>query len=303
MGAVSFLRTSTERRLSVVAWALPVGVAMRWLTTSIYGALTWALITYWLFALFSDSTPFGLRELMLWVDDLPMEAKTALLTALLTIMGFMIAFQTATANWKAQEVGKITIGITTEVSDFYNEALRDVTSLKLQAKYLLRANRAIEDGDEDAAFRVSYAVSEAASFTSTRAKLSAMAVESYGIVGRHSVVLALTADAPQTLNECAERLNTIAKSMWIHYPVVFTDNSDEQIAHFHRQIDVEKIDKFIQDCEDNYSVIMGLVGAVRGVLLGPIVGFNMNSARQIFAVRGDLGAVFNRALAKKVGKS
>ncbi len=74
----------------------------RFLVGSLYGILILLIILYFALPYFTDIQPYSFDELLLFVMNLDPQYKVAILTSLITVVGFLIAFQTATTTWKQQ---------------------------------------------------------------------------------------------------------------------------------------------------------------------------------------------------------
>lgn len=226
---------------------------------------------------FGETKPYTGAELALWLDRLPIEAKSAIITSLITISGFIVAFHTATASWKAQTLAQIKLTVANEIEHFYSEVSSLVTDAEIFTENLVDTFNAIEDGiNRESSFKVQHALARIPEFISMRQRLSAMSVAVHGITGRHYSLLSTVPGALNYLEDCVAALNDVTKKMWIRLPHI-EENNNQYVAEFHYQLNRQECLESIECCQKNGRLMNGLSGAVRGALLHPIIGFNASS--------------------------
>lgn len=79
-------------------YGLPVLLALRFLVGTVWGVFLLSAVVYCVSWLGGDSKPLTLGQLILWIDGLPTESKTAVVTSLLTVLGFLVAFHMSPAH-------------------------------------------------------------------------------------------------------------------------------------------------------------------------------------------------------------
>jgi hypothetical protein len=118
------------RRLpsSFVSWlffcVVPLTLIFRFLIGNVFGLLITSVLLYFGTSIFGESKPFNFAQLILWIDGLPIDSKTSAVASVLTIVGFLIAFQTATASWKAEALANLKSHVAAEIEQFFSEASR-----------------------------------------------------------------------------------------------------------------------------------------------------------------------------------
>ncbi|MCW8126409.1 hypothetical protein [Microbulbifer halophilus] len=80
---------------------------LRFLLGTAFGALILSILLYQYFQCCSQITPFSVEGLFDWFAQLDAEYKVALFTASVTVTGFVVAFHTATANWRNQMLAEL----------------------------------------------------------------------------------------------------------------------------------------------------------------------------------------------------
>lgn len=284
---------------TVTAWlfynGLPVVLVVRFLLGTIFGVLFLSLLLYWVMWTTGEPKPFTFAQLVLWVDGLPTESKTAVVTSVLTVLGFLIAFHTATVNWKAEALAHLKAHVAGEIELFFSEASRRITDAEIYVRSLVEAVNLAQGAGApaEAVFKVQRALEMTPSFLANRDRLSAMSIEVHRIAGRHYSVLSTVWGATKALEDCATAFAEITQQMWVRLPTV-QPNLPDPIGQFVTQINVTECSAFIACCKRNFGFINGTTGGVRGLLLAPLVGVN-------FATRFSLSgkrSVFVEALEK-----
>ena len=293
---LAFVRRMPPKLIAAMFYyGLPVILLLRFLLSTIWGVLLLSISVYWLAWITGEPRPFTLQKLVLWLDGLPTEAKTSVVTTMLTIFGFLVAFQTGMLNWKAQALAQMKQHVANEIDSFYTEASRLTIAAKIYVDLLVKAVNCLQSQgpSNDAIFNVSQALKKADQFRATRDRLSEMSIEVHRIAGRHSSLLATIGGALDTLEECASAFSEITQKMWVHVPIISDDNPDP-LAEFAAQVNVAKCTDFLECFDRNHLFMIGNSGGVRGALLAPVVGFNL-ATRMSFSGRK---TIFTEAMHK-----
>lgn len=287
MFGLSLLRRIPPNLFAWIIYAVaPVQLLLKYLVGTVYGAFLFSVLLYWAMSIAGESKPFTSDELLIWIDGLDNDTKTAIATSVITILGFLVAFHTATHNWKAQAVTNLKINIAAGIGLFYGEALGLVVDAKIHAQSLLDAANLIktEGATTRAAFRVERALELNSRFLEKRERLSAMAVEVHSILGRDYSLLATIWGATKALEDCASAFSEITQKMWVPIPSIQA-NFPNPLEQFVRQVDVQQYSEFIECCERNYGFISSTMGGVRGSLLAPLIGLNLPGLLNFFERR------------------
>lgn len=278
-----FLRVISPKIFAwVFFYAFPVIIFIRFLVSTVFGLLILSSALYWLMWQFGFPKPFTSWQLLLWIDGLPTESKTSVITTLLTIIGFLIAFHTASLNWKAQALAELKKQVADEIETFYSEATNLTNEANNYVSYLVEVVEKIQsqNSPHEAQFSVNYALDRSSKFRAVRDRLSLMSVEVHRISGRKFLLLSTGWGVTKTLEDCAKAFGEITEKMWVHVPIISKDHPNLQ-GEFLSQVNVEECVKFSQCIDKNYNFINGNIGGVRGLLLSPIIGFKLSSIKSI----------------------
>lgn len=264
----------------------PIALLKRFLFGTVFGSLLSALALYWAMSTFGESRPFTADQLAIWFSDLPIESKTSIAASLLTVLGFVIAFHTATVYWKEQTRTTLRIAAAEEIEHFFDEVARRTVDAQIYADSVIsETTKAHASGfNPESVAAIDRLIANAPAFLELRQRLTAMSVEVHRIPGKHYSLLLSLGGAVTALEDCAGAFSEIAAAMWVHVPVVAPQHPNRTAA-FVYEIDLQKWRNLSACCERNYSFISGLVAAIRGSLLTPIAEFNFAALRHLLTNR------------------
>jgi hypothetical protein len=279
-----------------VAWATKVllgGTAValvaRFLFGSAVGLLLMSFALYAAMWQMGDTKPLTFGQLLIWIDELPSDAKTGVASSLLTVVGFLVAFHAAAVNWKDEAVADLKVKVADEFSSFYTEASRLIVKAQIYVGSLLEAAELFrtQGPSREAEFRIKHALEGASAFHAVRERLSAMSIEVHRLSGQHSSLLATVWSATEMADECEDAFGDVVKAMWVRVPVVLPPTNDV-LGQFVSQVDVEECQRFLVVSDEHYDFINGTAGALRGGLLAPIIRFNIATLRNLYRQRRSL---------------
>jgi hypothetical protein len=207
------------------------------------------------------------------ISGLPSEYKTAAITALLTIAGFIVAFRTATSNWRQQMLASLKAEAAGEIEGVYSEASRLITSAEIFSDTVIRAVDCIQSMAplEERLFSVQWVIQNLPDFVQTRNGIAALSVHVHRLVGKHALLLTSAWGAQEKLNRANEAFGKVAEAVWVPLPYL-NPGDPKLVENFFMQVSVQKFQNLIQACQESYDFINMASGAVRGQLLSPVVG-------------------------------
>lgn len=255
----------------------------RFLLGTVIGVFFLLLFLYWAVGASGGEVLSG-GELLLWIDGLNQEYKAALLTSLVTVAGFVVAFHGANANWKNQFNAQLKAQLASELEAFFSPLSASINQASIFAQALVDTVNKIQAGTsfEDANFSIRYLQDQQSQFRSARSHISQASSDVHQLIGRNYNILASGWGALRQIQLVASALTEISQSIWIQLPVVDVDRADH-VHTFINQVNVTHCLRLVESCDKNSTKISGLVGAIRGYLLSPIIGFNFSAFLSLLA--------------------
>ncbi|MDL2044902.1 hypothetical protein MT371_25675, partial [Vibrio parahaemolyticus] len=125
------------------------GVCARFLLGNLYGVL----ITMFIIRHFSEALlgypAYSFEELMVWLDALSNEMKIAIVSSLVTVIGFLVAYASATSNWKSQLLANIKLQASGELNAFFTEVGSLVTDCEIYADETIEVSEQIRKSKDN----------------------------------------------------------------------------------------------------------------------------------------------------------
>ncbi|WP_022665705.1 hypothetical protein [Desulfospira joergensenii] len=268
---------------------ISIVIIFRFLLSSVYGGLTISICLYYYFELFSSSPPLSALELLDWAISLPSEYKTAILTSVITVTGFAVAFHTATINWRNQMKAQLKNQAANEVENFFAFIAQNINTTTIYIESLIKIVNEIQKGSstiESIDFSICYAQGKAQEFLDARKALSQASIDVHRLIGKNYSLLTLNFSALPLLQNAASSLSNITNKMWVHVPIVDL-NSNTYIQSFLNQANISEYQDFLDACNNNDIKMFGLSGGAQGALNSPIIGFSFPQVIHLLSKRKD----------------
>lgn len=272
----------------------PLAVLQRALLGTMQGALFCSVSLYWYMEVFGEAKPLSTSQLVLWLAELSVESKTGLATSLITVVGFVVAFRTATLNWKEQTRTTLRIAIADEIERFFDEVARRTIDAQLYAEAVVAEVTRIQASrlNPTASGVIDLLIQDGPKFRENRQRLVSLSIEVHRLGSKHYTLLAPLGGVLKALEDCVTSFRQITTEMWVQVPTITPDHPNPHTS-FIDQIDVAKWNSFAACCERNYHIIDGLIGGIRGALLAPLAELTPSALTSVLGMR----ARFEQALA------
>lgn len=277
---VSFMRSL------ILSIYLILGLLLRFLTTNIYGILIVALFFYFFWINFFGVSPLKFSELISWFYELDPSYKTAAFSSVITILGFLIAFQAASVSLKRQMQAQARMEASKDINFTYARINELILFIKMFAEMNLGAVRKIKNGtpEKEILQDLTFIFSQVQEFYSKRNELSFLSSKIYDFYGRYSNALFAAITSLQWLEDINESIKKITEHMWIQTPLIDL-NSINYKEHYLSSVDEAALNELVLQCEESHTFIAGATGVVKGYLEGPMSEFNIWSLINFFRHR------------------
>lgn len=249
----------------------------RFLFKSVFGILFIALILYKFSSSIWDIESYNLGQLLEWVHHLEKDYKLALITSGVTIIGFVIAFHTATTNWRNQMFAQLRLNAANEIETFFAEFSKNITDSELYIQSLINALEKIKNGVDvaEANFIVNYSCERIEDFMDSRNKISEASVQVHKLISKNYNLLVNNPGTLDSINRSGIAISDISKKIWIKLPVVKPEGNNK-ILSFVEQTNINEYIEFVEVCKKSSAIISGLSGGVKGQLQSVIMDFNVH---------------------------
>ena len=249
---------------------------VKFLIGNIYGIFLLSLIVYFKSDSLFGYDPYSFDQLMLWLVSQSEATKTALLGSFITVIGFMLAYATATANWKGQLLANLKLQAAGELDVFFSEYSKLATDCEIYSSALAEAVDKIQKNCsvDEAVFLSNYNRDEGQIFMQKRQRLIAMGIDVHGFQGRYSSLLISAPGLKSSLDSAITAVSSINDKLWINVP--FHIQGDENVVQtFVNQVNVADCMALSSSVDSHYGELNFSAGSVRGNLMSTVVGFNI----------------------------
>ena len=244
---------------------------------NIYGIGILFVSLYFLSPHITDVQPFNLSELIIWSTEQSDTLKALLVSSLVTVIGFMIAFQSATKNWKDQLIANIRVQASNDIDEIYTRINELINSINMYVDNNLEILSKIKNNADSIEIDsgVRFVLSRTESFFSERQELSLLNSKAFQLYSRYSMIFLATQNTFDMLERINESVSKVTDKMWILAPTIDINNAD-YLKHYLNYVDEDKYRELSLQCNESHSYIAGMAGAVRGKLIAKISEFNLS---------------------------
>jgi hypothetical protein len=215
--------------------------------------------------------------------SLESQYKVAILTSVITILGFLIAFQIATTSWKQQMHTNLRLQAAYEINSTYSRATELITAIKifsdLNVDLINKIKSNVPEIEITSAFN--FILSKYSEFLSNRDELSLLHSRSYNFFGKYSNVLSSIWKSFDQLERINEALGLVAEKMWVYIPHITVEHINYKELYL-KYVDIDKLKELSDQCNLSHGFIAALAGNVNGKLTSPIFQLNLSSLLTLF---------------------
>lgn len=272
---------------------------IRFFVGNLYGIFFLSLFFYLNVNTMFEINPYTFEQLLYWMSSQTESTKTALLTSFVTVIGFMLTYAAATANWKGELLANLKLQAAGEFDAFFSEYSRLVVDCQLYASGLCEAVDKIQKTSsyEEAVFHANYNYELGQKFIQNRQRLSSMGVDVHSFKSRYGPLLLSSPGLQADLDTATKAIVSISNKLWINVP--FHIQGDENIVKsFVDQVDIEDCLSLSSIIDAHKGELDFSSGSVKGNLMSTVVGFNIWSMINLYRQCGSFYTSINKRYVK-----
>lgn len=259
---------------------------------NIYGIFFLVLFVYFKADELFSITPYTPEQLLIWFSSQSESTITALLSTIITVIGFMLTYATATANWKGQLLANLKLQAAGEIDAFFSEYSKLVTSCEIYAKSLIDAVNKIQNGCtlEEAIFLTDYTYRQGEIFQRNRQQLIGMGINVHNFQGRYSTLLLSSHSLKSSLESAITAVTCINDKIWINVPFHipgFISSDEQKIINFVEQVNITDCLALNETITKYQSQLNLSAGKLRGQLMATVVRFNIWTVFNLYSQHRD----------------
>lgn len=254
---------------------ITTGYLYQFLFGNIYGVFALSWLVYFNCESWFGITPLDFGGLMEWIVIQNESTKAAILSSTITVIGFLVAYATATANWKSQLLAQLKVQASGEIEVFFAECSKLATDCGIYANALVAGVNEIQKGcpSERAEFLAYYNREQSQLFLQRRERLISLGIEVHRLHGKYSTLLLSAPGLKSGLNFATKALKNITDTLWIQVPY-HIQNDEIPVQTFLNQVNVTECILLKTAVDENHGELSFSSGGMRGNLMSTVVGFN-----------------------------
>lgn len=263
-------------------------ITLRFFLGRLYGVFALCVLIYYFCNDLLGFSPFTFPELLDWFNYQGEGTKNAILGAIITVLGFMIAYASTSQNWKAQELVRLKLKAADEIESYVAECSNFLNKAVMYAEWLMHVEsditKGIDVGLSD--FLVKQNKEMSVEFIATRKSLSERAISVYQLQSRHSNLLNMTFGLDDEMDKITASIKNIMQGIWFPVPIDL-NTSNNSVGIFMNQVTPHKqsIMEFIETANKHSLQMNGCAGSITGSLRAEIISFNNAGLRNMLKRR------------------
>lgn len=283
-GLICKARKSKTVTILIWAWLTAIFIG-QFLLSSSYGILvTTGLLYYFSPALFGVE-PYSSQQLFLFLSTVDKEYKIAIISSVITVIGFLLAFSSSRAAVKSQLLLQYRTAVADDINDLVNQASYLANAIKIKSDLLqnLKERIARNSFDPELPGEVKHILSLSEELNSEIRNLSNLVSSAYSLSSRHSALLAAQAKLDVTFNNIIICMRQLSEASWFYIPNVEV-NSISDLEQFGEFIDAAKCKKYNLLYDSLFDQINSYSGSMRAVLLHQVIGYRWGHLRGLVSL-------------------
>lgn len=266
-------------------------IFVRWLFGRPLGLLVLSLGGYFWMVAYCSVKPMNFSEFMVWLSEQPNDVKSALATAVITVVGFLVAFQAANSSWRMQRRTEIRLAAAEEIYNFFNEATDLILKIEVFSEFLVEVESRTHDsegGAEKDHLDGLSILKRLPEILSARDRLSRMSVDVHSLRGKHYSVLTEQIFAVYLFERAQRGLADAATGMWFGLPVG-APSEIGAVNIIRNRVDARR-KAFSKQGELSRDSIAAASGAIRALFVGDVVKPSFSGLLNVRSVLRELNS-------------
>ncbi|MFY7866296.1 hypothetical protein [Roseateles sp.] len=251
-----------------------------------------SIAIYFATPLLTTVQPWSFGQLILWFEELDVEAKVGISSSLVTVLGFFVALHTTMHSWQRQTTASMRMSAADSVDRLISEVNAIILQIEMFAEALAREVSTVRAQriPPEAAPILSPLSEDVIAFRANRQRLLQLEQELLALPGRYALLFMPLSDVPAALDAITKQVSSVTKKVWISTPIGGTEHPEHR-SLLAEVVDPVKFDELASVCSSAHGAIARLHGSARGVLLGPIIEMNprafVRTLQVLFGKDGD----------------
>lgn len=272
--------------------ASTASLAVHFVTSTIWGAALLTILAYWLVPLITGVAAWTPAELLNWASGLEETSVVGISTAILTVLGFLVAFHIASVNWKEQALWGLRCETFKALNAIYPQLLSLANELKIFADQVLELHDSqLQRQDREKRLHTKYLVDQIPRYHEKKRDFDRLFLQAYQFTGQYGLVMMGLPRGAKSIEDINNRMEAIGDATSVFIPLVDTTDPEFMELFFWR-LEVAPLRNLSLEVECAYAEISVLLGHVNSALLIPVVGLNRHALSHMIFNMPNLGEFF-----------
>lgn len=229
---------------------------VRWLISSPVGLLIIAALSYWAVGAFALVEPYSGNELLLWFDSLSEASKTALAASILTVVGFLIAFQTGYSGMKKERLISKEMAVADAIQLHYSKVVDCIYTLSSLARAVVKTKKQLRKDPDGSHGSLAYLQRRIGKISETADELTELVLKCNALASTHGFIVDRHVQLPGELGRLAERARKVQQhARFAASPDLFID-VDPKSDLFWDLCNAKRAKRFLRSLEKHQVKIM-----------------------------------------------
>lgn len=216
-------------------------------------------------------TPLTASQFVLAIDALDASMKATLITAAITVAGFITAFNTAHSSWKAERLTSLKLDAAEQLDCFFQESqnLFIVLSIYAEAAKIIADTRTRPKLHRDLQREIHILNGRANGAFLARQRLMELGSRVYTLQAKHRILCKMVPHADESVAKAVAYFQQQSNAMWFDIPA--PSLTLVQVEAIIISADVDRLDRYLALSPSRGIEMIGAIGAARGALQADIV--------------------------------
>jgi hypothetical protein len=273
-------------------------ITIRFFLGQLYGVFILSIVMYYFCYDLFGFNPFTFLQLVDWFYLQEEGTKNAILGAIITVIGFMIAYASTSQNWKAQELVKLKLKAADEIENYATKCTDLIIKTNTYASWLMDSIDMVSRNPAETDVFLKLNKESSIKFLTNRQDLIEHSISVHTLRGRHTSILNLRMGASDEMNKFIESLMDITDNIWFSIPLETSSNPEYAAANIFSHINKDEVYKFIAAVEKHGETVAASAGMICGSLRSDIIIYNLSGLRFVNKERKKLEQFYKHRFKK-----
>lgn len=225
---------------------------------------------------------FSFSELMIWLSIQNPEIIASIVSTIITVLGFLIAYSSGVATWKKQQYFSLQQDLYKDIDKFFSKFSSLLTDCKIFINFTIELKENIDNNQETqrSKFMLGYMHKKFEEWIANQEKLTLMQSEYSDLTIKHSPIIISNYFTSMHIDKAEEAIDSIIKHSFISLHPGIKDVTDENYKEafylYSRHVDLDICRKAVNEFERCQKILTDSSSSIKSGLLHPVITPNFS---------------------------